>query len=371
MKHDPRTERSDDGGWWRAEGIKSLRSAIRRNWQPLLLMGLVWLLIAFGAWLVAKLTWRDDLSRSLIGGVALVLFAATALAIFGIKGPQTLVAVLAALGAVVAIGGGTIKVNALLSAGPPHEGALVNCPPQPSDEVTHGFVADTDLGYALVRTKPNLSAHVLLRYPPGCELQFTGGYCIGAPKAGWRFHDPNSVWFYALGDFRNGYIPDADIRAGPRGTHLPRKDCHGGEAAPETPEITSPLEHRLTGPVEITAAVPHANEVGFAAFYEDRPGDPTSAKWHQIGVDLNTHDGIAASWDTRSIPGQSSRHPAPVTIAAVPCLALEFPFRSDRGPSAGVRSYVAANRGGPEPPPLAATVSALKPGQTACHNEAR
>jgi hypothetical protein len=371
MPGEETTGRSDDGGWWRADGIKSLLAALRANWKPLLLMLLIWLLIGFGAWLVAKLTWRDDVSRSLIGGVALVLFAATTLTIFGVQGPKTLIAVLAALGAVVAIGGGTIKINALLSAGPPHEGALVNCPPKPSDQVTHGFVAETDLGYSLVRVQPNLSSHVLLRYPPGCELQFARSYCIGAPKASWRFHDPNSVWFYARGDFRSGYIPDADIRAGPKGTHLARVSCPGGEPAPQRPEITSPVEHRLKGRIEITAAVPHANEVGFAAYYEDRPGRRGSAAWHQIGVDLNTHDGISADWDSRSIPGQSSTRPAAVTIAVVPCLALEFPFRSEGGRSAGMRRYVAANRGGGGARPLMPPASTLEPGETACNNEAR
>jgi hypothetical protein len=361
---------TDRGSRWHPEGLKSLWAAARKNWRRLAVMAVVWIVIGMAAWIVARLTWRDDVARSLIGGVALVLFAATTLAIFGVQGPQTLVAVVAALGAVVAVAGGTIKVNTLLPAGPPNEGALVDCPPEPPPDVPHGFVANTDLGYSLLRTEPKFSAHVLLKYPPGCELRFTS-YCIGQPKISWRFHDPDSVWFYAPGDFHDGYIPAADIRAGPAGIHLQRKKCPGGEPAPHRPQITAPLRRRLEGSIEITAAAPNADEVGFAAYYENRPGKRRSATWHQIGVDLNTEDGISAAWDTRSIPGQGLQEPAPLTIAAVPCLALDFAFRTHRHTSAGMRSYVAANRGGPQPAPLLPQPSKTEPGLTACNNAGR
>ncbi|MCD6015641.1 MAG: hypothetical protein K0R88_1725 [Solirubrobacterales bacterium] len=128
----------------------------------------IWLAIAFGAYLVSVLFWRDDLPRSTIGAVALVLCAATALAIFGVRGPKTLVGVVAAFGVVVAVGGGTVQLNALLDDGPPQEKAIVNCPPEPRGNT--GFVAPT-LGYALVHSEASLSSGVLLRYPPGCELR--------------------------------------------------------------------------------------------------------------------------------------------------------------------------------------------------------
>jgi hypothetical protein len=354
-----------------AEGLKSLWAAVRSNAKPLAWMLGIWVLIGIGAYLVSRHWWRDDLSRPLIGAVALVLCAGSTLAIFGIKGPKTLVTVLAALGAVVAVGGGTVKVDSLLSDGPPQEKAIVNCPPEPSDQAPHGFVAETDLGYAHLRTEPNLSARVLLRYPPGCELEFTG-YCIGEPKVHWRFHDPNPVWFHALGDFHDGYIAGADIRAGPGSQSLALGACPGGEPPPRRPEITAPLEHRLKGPIEITAAAPNATEVGFAVYYEDLPGQPRSASWHQIGVDLSTGNGISSDWDTRSIPGQSSRKPAPLTIAAVPCLGLDFAFSQDGRPSAGMRSYVAANRSGPTPHPLPPPAESMsEAGQTACNNQVR
>jgi hypothetical protein len=353
-------------------GLRALWAAIRANAKPLALMVGIWLVIVVGAYLASRHWWRDDLSRSLIGALALILCAVAALAIFGVKGPRTLLAVLAAFGAVVAVGGGTVNVNSLLSDGPPKEGAVVNCPPEPSDRAPHGFVAETELGYSHLRSEPNLSAHVFLKYPPGCELQFTG-YCVGEPKIHWRFHDPDPVWFRALGDFHDGYIPRADIRAGPGpNSKISLQACPGGKPPPHQPEITSPLERRLEGPVEITAAAPNAAEVGFAVYYEDLPGQPESAAWHQIGVDLNTADGIRAGWDTRSIPGQSDRRLAPLTIAAVSCLGLDFAFYDDGNLSAGTRSYVAANRGGPAPHPLPPPdESMLEAGQAACNNQNR
>jgi hypothetical protein len=332
----------------------------------------IWALIAVGAYVVSRIWWRDDLSRSLIGAVALVLFALTALAVFGVRGPKTLLAVLAAFGAVVAIGGGTVKVDALLSDGPPQEEAIVNCPPDLPGGVQHGFVADTELGYSLVRTEPSLSARLLLKYPSGCRLEFTS-YCIGEPKIHWRFGTPDPVWFHALGDFRDGYIPAADIRAGPGPNSLDREVCAGGEPPPVRPEITTPLGRELKGPIEITAAVPNAIEVGFAAYYEDLPGRRSSAAWHQIGVDLNTNDGIGTGWDTRSIPGQSRRGAGSMTLAVVPCLGLDFPFYERPGRlSVATRSYVVANRGGPPPDRLPPpTDSMAEAGQAACNNQVR
>jgi hypothetical protein len=115
-----------------------------------------------------------------------------------------------------------------------------------------------------------------------------------------------------------------------------------------------------------------ASEVGFAAYYENRPGEASSASWHQIGVDLDTADGVDASWDTRSIPGQSLEAPARVTIAAVPCLGLDNAFSKDEKVVAGTRSYIAANRHGqlpsPHSPPLDSMSAA---GAAACNNQGR
>jgi hypothetical protein len=329
----------------------------------------IWLAIAFGAYLVSVLFWRDDLPRSTIGAVALVLCAATALAIFGVRGPKTLVGVVAAFGVVVAVGGGTVQLNALLDDGPPQEKAIVNCPPEPRGNT--GFVAPT-LGYALVRSEASFSSGVLLRYPPGCELRLPS-YCIGDPKNHWRFNVPDPVWFRAAGDFRDGFIASADIRGAPSLERLrPANSCPENQKPPGIPEITSPLDQRLSGEVEITAAVPHAVQVGFAVFYENVAGDPTSAKWHQIGVDVNPSDGISAQWDTRSVPGQSTRRPASVTVAAVPCIGLESPYYHDGRLAAKRRSYVVANRGGPRPAQLSVPVEEMDgAGEQACNNAAR
>jgi len=328
----------------------------------------IWLAIAFGAYLVSVLVWRDDLPRSTIGAVALVLCAATALAIFGARGPKTLVGVVAAFGAVVAIGGGTVTLDALLDDGPPQEKAIVNCPPE--DPGKNGFVAP-DLGYALVRSEANLSGDVVLRYPPGCELRLPS-YCIGEPKIHWRFNVPDPVWFRAPGDFRDGFIASADIRGAPSLKELDEAKSCPDIPPPDTPEITSPLEQRLSGEVEITAPAPHATQVGFAVYYENHPSRPGTARWHQIGVDVNPSDGISAQWDTRSVPGQSTPRPASVTIAAVPCIGLESPYYDDGDLAAGERRYVVANRGGPRPAKGSAPVEKMdRAGEQACNNAAR
>jgi hypothetical protein len=331
----------------------------------------IWVLVLGAAYAVSALFWRDDLSRSTIGAVALVLCAVTALAIFGAKGPTTLIGVVAAFGAVVAIGGGTVDLNALLDDGPPQEKAVVNCPPEPGGTSHNGFVAPTELGYAHIRSEPDLSGDILLRYPPGCELRLTG-YCIGEPKNHWRFHVPDPIWFRAPGDFRSGYIASADVQGAPSPQQLPLESCPGGRPLPSTPEITDPLDRKISGPVEITAAAPNAFQVGFAVRYEDIAGTRTSASWHQIGVDVHTNDGIVVKWDTRSIPGQSDPIPASTIIVAVPCLGLESPYFDEGHVAAGVRRYVVANREGPVPEPLLLPPEVLdEAGEVACNNEAR
>jgi hypothetical protein len=211
----------------------------------------------------------------------------------------------------------------------------------------------------------------LLRYPPGCKLQLIS-HCVGEPKTHWRFHDPDPAWFYAAGDFHSGYIAAADIRAGAVLSVLPMESCDGGAPLPSKPEITAPIAKTIRGPIEIAAAAPNASEVGFAAYYEDQPGQVSSATWHQIGVDLNTADGVDANWDTRSVPGQSLRESARVTIAAIPCLGLDNAFSRDRRVIAGTRPYVVANRGGPAPAPAAPPRASMQEaGASACNNQGR
>jgi hypothetical protein len=87
--------------------------------------------------------------------------------------------------------------------------------------------------------------------------------------------------------------------------------------------------------------------VGFAVYYADHPADPRSGEWHQIGIDEDTGDGVTQEWDSRSVPGQSRRRPASVTVLVVPCLGLGTPFDKF-----AQRTYVVSNRGGPPPPTL-------------------
>ena len=234
-----------------------------------------------------------------------------------------------------------MEVERFFPSGPPDDGDLVDCPPAPPEGVPNGFVATTDLGYVHLRTEPNLSSHVLLRYPPGCELRIVRA-CVGEPKIHWRFRDPDPVWYWAEGDFHAGYIASADVRAAPGPRSVPLGTCAGGRQLPARAEITAPLHRRLSGPIEIAAAAPRATQMGFAAYYRDDPEDSESATWHQIGVDQTTNDGVTADWDPRSVPGQSRRAATPISIAAVPCLGLEFPWLDE----SRTRDYVVANRGG-------------------------
>jgi hypothetical protein len=196
-------------------------------------------------------------------------------------------------------------------------------------------VAPTRLNYTAVRDRPTLIGKIWRRYPTGCELAFEG-YCIGEPKDHWLFHEQDAVWF-SLAD-GHGYVPSADIAAGPSPENVQRLPCVHAKQPPAPPEITAPRRRRLTGPIEIAAAAPGAIEVGFAVYYADLVGPD----WHQIGVDVETGDGITARWDTRSVPGQGDRgRPAPITVLVAPCLGLGFP-----APESDQRNYVAANGGG-------------------------
>jgi hypothetical protein len=326
----------------------------------------VWLLaVGGGAVLIAHLVWRDELPRSTIALGALVLVGLMILWLFGPSGWRIALTVLSAVAGLLVTAGTALDINGRLPDGPAPPGALVDCPGYPGGHHLSGYVADTQIGYTLVRRRPNLRAHVLEKYPPGCHLAFEG-YCIGEPKSHWRFPERDPVWFRLAG--REGYVPSADIRAGAKyAGRLSQHDCPGRWPAPRRPEITAPLERRLTGPVEIAAADPEAIEVGFAVYYPEIVGRPGSASWHQIGVDLDTSDGITATWDSRSVPGQSDRRPAPITLMAVPCLGLDFPAHDDAR-----RNYVVANGGGPtpptNPPPKAKLADARR---IACANFAR
>jgi hypothetical protein len=319
--------------------------------------------VAGSAWLIADLKWRDELPRSTIAAGALVAVALIVLWLFGSSGWKSALGVLSAVGAILVTAGAAVDLDQRLPDGPAPPGALVDCPDYPEGTHPDGYVAELELGYTLVRPQPNLRTKALLKYPPGCRLAFDG-YCLGEPKDDWRFDLLDPVW-YSLAS-AEGYVPSADIRARPR-RGIALLDCEGDEPPPRPPEITAPPGGRLTGPVEIAAAAPGAIEVGFAVYYPEIAGRADSARWHQIGVDLNTGDGITANWDSRSVPGQGERRPASITLLAVPCLGLEFPAEEvDR------RRYVVANGGGPRPAritPPAESISGAR--QVACDNVER
>ena len=142
-----------------------------------------------------------------------------------------------------------------------------------------------------------------------------------------------------------------------------------GTSEPTRPEITSPLRKRLTGPVEFTAAAPTAIQVGFAISYDHIAGASDSYRaWHQIGVDLNTGDGVGVSWDSRSVRGQRDREVSRVTLLAVPCLGLDFPGRFP-----AIDTYLIANhaRGDAKATPAERPVVGADALEEACKNSER
>ena len=306
--------------------------------------------IALLAVLVSRISWREDVPRSTIAAIAIALAVLLALWLFGSRGSGTAVGVLAALGAILVAAGASLDWNKILGSGSPPEGAVVDCPDLPSDPEFTGVVAPTELGYTHVRLQAGFS-DVDARYPPGCELAFDG-YCLGAPKDDWRFDTQDPVWFRLaepLDDGGRGYVASADLKAGPPrvapadGNAGPLRyvvaEVGCGTPEPTRPEITSPLRKRLTGPVEFTAAAPTAIQVGFAVNYDHIAGAKDSTRaWHQIGIDLNTGDGVGVSWDSRSVPGQRDGEVSRVTLVVVPCLGLEFPGRF-----AAKETYLIAN----------------------------
>jgi hypothetical protein len=295
--------------------------------------------------LVSNNVWRGGIPpggipRSTIAAVAIGLEILFALWLFGARGSSTALAILTAIGAVLITAGAAIDWDQVLAAGPPPDGALVDCPER-AEGSFDGVVAPTELGYAHLRDEANLYSTVLLRYPPGCELALDG-YCLGEPKDDWRFDTQDPVWFRVAAEREDGepadFIASADLKAGP-GSSVKEVPCPGQIPDPGRPEITAPLGDRLDGPVEFAAAVPGAIQVGFAVHYDDAPGPRSAATWHQIGVDLDTGDGITMQWDSRSVPGQSGHRAAAVTLMVVPCLGLEFPFKRHVE-----RTYMVANR---------------------------
>jgi hypothetical protein len=326
----------------------------------------IWLVLIVGALIVADSYWHEDVSRSAIAVVTLLLMVLTALLFFGARGPKTALGVATAGAAIFTLGGGAFDLEGLLPDGPVPRGAVI-CPELPDGKHFNGTVAEPDFGYTHLRAEPNLHAKIGLRYSEGCEVAFDS-YCLGEPKQDWRFGVPDPVWLSVVGaDPQHKYMASADVKAGPAGGKVPLISCPGGVPPPGPPELTAPTTKRISGAVEIAAAAPGAVEVGFAVYFEEIPRQPQSASWHQIGIDFNTDDGITADWDTRSVPGQSRRLVAPVTVVAVPCLGLEFPAEHEAR-----RSYLVANRGRKatralDPPPDSFATAR----EAACDNDQR
>ena len=338
-----------------------------RNQRRGVYMSAIWLILIVAALIVADSVWRDDLSRSAIAVVTLTLMVVTALHFFGRRGWGTIAAVVGAAVIIFSLSGVTgLHVETLLPDGPIPAGAVI-CPALPDGHHFHGEVAEPDFGYTHLRAEPTLDAKIGQRYSNGCEVAFDS-WCLGEPKNDWRFDVPDPVWLSVVdADPDYQYIASADVKAGPAGEHVSPRPCPEDKPRPGPPELTAPTSRRISGPVEIAAAAPDAVEVGFAVYFEEVPGQPWSASWHQIGIDFNTDDGITADWDTRSVPGQSRRLVAPVTILAVPCFGLEWPAKQ-----ATRSSYLISNRGGKRPAVLSPSPETLEGArQEACDNDAR
>jgi hypothetical protein len=324
-----------------------------------------WILVALVAYLVATAFWHEDLSRETIAVAALLAMAAVTFFCFGFGSAKAIAAALALLTTLVLLGGGTLRADSLLPEGPAPLGALVGCPPLPDEYEWDGTIAATDFPYAHLRSATEFGAQILARYPAECDLGFKG-YCIGEPAQDWRFEAPDPIWFVHAGN--PGYIASADVKSSPPPRRLLDENCRGSRPAPNHPEITSPVGRRISGRVEITAAVPHAAIVGFAVYYEDDPGRQDSARWHRIDLDVDTADGIATAWESRSVPGQSKQARAPVTLAAVPCLGLEFPAEE-----IDTKTYLVATHGAPRSANLTTPLASDedKARELACENEQR
>jgi hypothetical protein len=292
--------------------------------------------VAAGAIFVSNHAWRDSLPRSTIAAVGIGLSVLCALWLFGNRGSTTALSVLAALGAILVAAGAAVNWDHVLSPGPPPPGAVVDCPDLSSQASFTGTVAPTEIGYTHLRAEADLHSPVHFRYPPGCTLAFDA-YCLGEAKDDWRFDTQDPVWLRTAS--HDGFVSSADLKAGPPGGNVPEINCPGETPEPGRPEITAPLAPALKGRVTFAAADPDAIQVGFALYYDEAPGHLKKSGWHQLGVDLDTGDGINASWDSRSVPGQSSHRPAAVTLMAVPCNGLEFPSQDHIE-----RAYWVANR---------------------------
>ena len=295
--------------------------------------------VAAATWLIADLVWRDRLPRSAIAAGALAALALIVVWLFGSKGWRAALGVLSALGAILLAAGTALDLDQRLPDGPPPAGALVDCPDNPEGDYTDGFVAATRLNYTSVRDRPTLIGKIWRRYPAGCRLAFEG-YCIGEPKVHWLFHEKDAVWF-SLAD-GHGYVPSADITAGPSAENVRTPGLCSRQATTGAAGDHRAQGRRLTGPIEIAAAAPGAIEVGFAVCYADLAADPTWSDWHQIGVDVETGDGITARWDTRSVPGPG-RARSPGLDHGARCALLGAPVP---GAESDQRNYVAANGGG-------------------------
>lgn len=337
-------------------------SPIQKRW---VLVAAVALVLAGLTFLIADLTWRKDVPRPWLVAAWLLLSVVTAYLLVGRAGPTRVMTLVAAAGVALTFVGGERNLDAVFPDGPAPSREPV-CPGFASDAPLDGFVGNTDLGYTQVREGPALGAPLVAApnlLAVGCRVAFSG-YCFGEPKDDWRFDTPNPVWFRLAG--KEGYVAAADLRAESPIAGYEPDACPTGLPPPQGPELTAPLKRSLSGAIEIAAAAPDSAVVGFAAYYEDRPGTEATARWHQIGADTETADGITVRWDTRSVPGQSSRRTAPVTLAVVNCQGLGNPYGE-----VVTRSYLVSNRGTDRTSSPKLSAPRAEAGEVACNNADR
>jgi hypothetical protein len=292
--------------------------------KRILVLFLVCAVFVGGAFAIAALTWKDDVSRELITGLALTGMVVATIIFLPRQGGTAVIAAFALVAGILAFAGTSGSVEGVLPDGPAPQGAVVACP-GPGEGFKFkapAFDEENENGYVTVRESARTSEdNEAARYQLPCELGFSG-YCIGEVTTDLKFGTPDALWFIL--ESEEGVIASSTINMPETPDHLPVSVCDGQSDPPTEPTLTAPRRRQLTGPVEFAAAAPGAPMVGFSVYYEDVPDEPHSARWHALDIDEKVGDGIQADFDSRSVPlGRDDG--AGIAVAVVPCLALEFP----------------------------------------------
>jgi hypothetical protein len=274
-------------------------------------------IVVLTSWAVAAAVPDEQLSRKVVGGVGFLVLAAALSLLWGGRWLTIAAAMLGLAGyADLSI------VRGLLPDGPHRIGELAHCAGARLNTSMSGQI-DDEAGRtgALVYVGADNSRRAETRYPAGCSLDFEG-YCVGQPVRDLRLHAPNSVWYVVR---RRELLPAASVSPIVRPLGIGPSTCVGSAPQPLTPTIVEPRRTEIAGVVRFVAAAPYAQMVGFAAYYQDVPGDARTRSWHRISVDRSVSGGFHVRWDTLSAQPIGRSRRMRVIVAAVPCLALDFP----------------------------------------------